>query len=126
MRARLPLAVITNGAADTQREKINVDGLKNQFTAIVISAELGVAKPDPAIFQFALDRVSFPPEAVWHVGDSLQSDVAGAKAVGLTAIWLNRHGSLRVSSDPEPDLEIASLSELLALLAEEGESQRGH
>ena len=73
----------------------------------------------PAIFQLALDKLGVEPENVWHIGDSLASDVAGAKASGLTAVWLNRHGAVRKEDDPQPDHEIASLAELLLLLQDE-------
>jgi cyclopropane-fatty-acyl-phospholipid synthase len=61
-------------------------------------------------------KLGLQADETWHIGDSLSSDVAGAKAAGLTAVWLNRHGVQRTGSDPEPDYEIASLSELLPLL----------
>lgn len=51
-------------------------------------------------------------DGAWYVGDSLHTDVAGARAAGLTAVWLNRLGSERKADDPEPDLEIESLTEL--------------
>ncbi len=51
------------------------------------------------------------PGGVWHISDSLRSDVGGAKAAELTAVWLNRRGALRKAGDPEPDWEIRSLSD---------------
>lgn len=117
-RAGIRLALITNGASDTQREKLRVLGLEHWFETIVMSGEVRVAKPDPSIFDLALDRLSVAPEDVWHVGDSLTTDVAGAKAAGLTAVWLNRSGYSRNEGDPEPDIEIHSLTKLSALLAD--------
>ena len=76
------------------------------FNAVAISGELGVAKPDPAIFRFALDKLGIGAANTWHVGDSLASAVAGAKAAGLTAVWLNRGGLTRLPQDPSPDLEL--------------------
>jgi len=116
LKDRLPLGVITNGAADTQRDKLRWLDIERHFGVIAISGEVGVAKPDATIFRFALDKLAIAADSAWHVGDSLQTDVAGAKAAGLTAVWLNRHGIERKTGDPEPDLEIASLTELLALL----------
>ena len=117
-RSRVPLALITNGASDTQREKLRVLGITHHFDAIVISGEVAVGKPDPAAFQAALNRLAVGPEDVWHVGDSLTTDVAGANAAGLTSVWLNRTHRVRSEGDPEPDIEIRSLSELIPLLAE--------
>jgi putative hydrolase of the HAD superfamily len=118
LRGRLPLALITNGAVDTQWEKLRAVGLDHAFDAVVLSADLGIAKPDPAIFHVALDKLGVAPERVWHVGDSLRTDIAGAKAAGLTAVWLNRAVAPRPDDATEPDYEIASLLELPALIQE--------
>ena len=115
-RARVPLALITNGASDDQREKLRALGIEQCFGGIVISGEVGVAKPDPAAFAIALDALAVGPQGVWHVGDNLATDVAGARAAGLTAVWLNRTGRLRSEQEPAPDIEIRSLSELTPLL----------
>jgi FMN phosphatase YigB (HAD superfamily) len=58
----------------------------------------------------------FEPEHVWHVGDEALTDVAGAHAAGLSAVWLNRNGRRWSSGIARPDHEIRSLSELPALL----------
>lgn len=113
--AHVPLALITNGASDTQRDKVRALNIESWFDCIVISGEAGVAKPAPAVFELALDKLGVEKEAVCHVGDSLASDVAGANAAGITSVWLNRNGAIRAENDPKPDLEIRSLSELLTL-----------
>ena len=116
--ARVPLALVTNGASDTQRDKLRVLGMEHWFDVVVISGEVGIAKPDASIFRLALNKLPAERENVWHVGDSLTTDVAGAKAAGLTAVWLNRSGLVRREGDPEPDLEIRSLSNLMAFISE--------
>ena len=117
-RSRVPLALITNGASDTQRDKIRVLGMEQWFDVVVISGEVGIAKPDASVFDLALNQLVVERENVWHVGDSLTTDVAGAKAAGLTAVWINRSGRVRSESEPEPDLEICSLSNLMGFLSE--------
>jgi putative hydrolase of the HAD superfamily len=116
-RTRVRLALITNGASDTQRDALRTLGIEQIFSAVVISAEIGIAKPDPAIFAIAIDKLGVNPEHVWHVGDSLRSDVGGAKAAGLIAVWLNRGGLPRTEDEPLPDHEIRSLRELAELLS---------
>ena len=116
--AGVRLALITNGAPDSQRDKVQALGIESSFDALVISGELGIAKPDPSIFDLALDKVAVERECAWHVGDNLATDVAGARSAGLTAVWLNRDGHSRRKGDAEPDVEIHSLSQLPALLAE--------
>lgn len=115
---RLPLALVTNGASDTQQEKIESLGIRPRFRGIAISGEVGAAKPNPAIFAQAVERLEVGPAAtVWHIGDNLRTDVAGAQASGLTAVWLNRKGAVPGDGDPVPDHEIRSLAELVDLLA---------
>ena len=76
---------------------------------------LGIEKPDPRIFEVALREADCEPWELLHVGDSLESDVAGAKAAGSKAAWLNRSFDARDGS-AEPDLEIRSLLELDEIL----------
>jgi putative hydrolase of the HAD superfamily len=116
LKPRLLLALITNGASDTQRNALRILGIADLFDAIVISGEVGIAKPDATIFALALQKLSVEPEKAWHVGDSLSTDVAGALGAGLTAVWLNRAGVSRKEGDPKPDYEIRSLRELPRLL----------
>ena len=112
LRGRLFLAVITNGPGDTQREKLRRTGLAGHFDAVFFSGELGVGKPDPAIFRRALALADVPAADAVHVGDSLEADVAGARAVGLATVWVNRTGRTRPSALSPPDIEIRSLLEL--------------
>ncbi len=116
-RTDLPLALVTNGASDTQRDALRVLGIEQRFGAVVISGEVGIAKPDAALFGIAIATLSVKPENVWHVGDSLTADVAGAQAAGLTAVWLNRGGHPWKEGDPKPDYEIRSLKQLEGLLS---------
>ena len=102
------------GAA-AQREKLRALGIEHRFAGIVISGDVGVAKPDPAAFATALEALGVVPEGVWHVGDNPEADVAGARA-GLTSVWLNRTGRPRSEREPAPDIEIRSLSEPTPLL----------
>jgi HAD superfamily hydrolase (TIGR01549 family) len=99
------LAVVTNGPSDLQRDKLKVLGVGELVKAVVISGEHGVAKPDPAIFQLALDELGVDPKDAWCVGDSLATDVAGAHGAGVTAVWLNRPEHEVASSDDPPRME---------------------
>ena len=115
-QARVPVALVTNGASDTQRNKIKAMGIASWFSALSISGETGVAKPDRRAFSVVLKALGVSGQHVWHVGDSLAADVAGAHTAGLTSVWLNRYGTLRSKTDAEPDLEISSLAELTPYL----------
>jgi HAD superfamily hydrolase (TIGR01549 family) len=102
---RIPLAVVTNGPSDLQRDKLNALGVGGLIKVVVISGERGVAKPDPAIFQLALDELGVDPTDAWFVGDSLATDVVGAHRAGMTAIWLNRPGHGVAPSEASPPIE---------------------
>ncbi len=115
-QARVPAALVTNGASDTQRHKIEAMGIASWFNAFSISGETGAAKPDKRAFTVVLKALGVSGKKVWHVGDSLAADVAGANAAGLSSVWLNRDGTVRTKSDAQPDLEITSLSELAPYL----------
>lgn len=65
-------------------------GLDRYFDSIHISTRAGAAKPDPRIFQVALNPYSIEPHQAVHVGDSLREDVEGAAAVGINAVLLDR------------------------------------
>jgi putative hydrolase of the HAD superfamily len=109
--------LVTNGASQTQRDKIAVTGLASCLDVIMISGEAGAAKPDPEIFDLALSKLGVPPEAAWHVGDSLGADIAGARNAGLAeAIWINRPGFPAPSGAPRPTRVVGSLRDLLPLL----------
>lgn len=65
-------------------------GLDSFFTSVTISTEVGAAKPNPKMFQTALQKHNCPVQLAWHIGDSFREDYEGAKAAGLRAIWLKR------------------------------------
>ena len=83
--------------------------LRALVDTVVISAELGVGKPDPAIFRAALDRLGATAADAMHVGDSVEHDVEGARAAGLRAILVARNGA----DAPEGVRVVASLDGLL-------------
>lgn len=110
------LGLITNGASDTQRTALRGTDIERRFGAIVVSGEVGVAQPDASVFRTALEGLGVEPEEAWHVGDNLHADIAGARAAGVTGVWINRRNEVRRDEDPVPHHEVGSLSELPALL----------
>jgi len=86
-------------------------GLLEHVDAVVTSAEVGVAKPAAGIFERALELVDARPGDVTHVGDSLENDVAGARAVGIRAVLVARDGGVPAGVE-----SVRSLAELPALL----------
>jgi putative hydrolase of the HAD superfamily len=102
------LAVVSNWDVSLH-DVLERTALRPLVDAVVISAELGVAKPDPAIFRAALDRLGAGPDGALHVGDSLEDDVAGARAAGLEAVLVARNGA----PAPEGVRAVRSLAELV-------------
>ncbi len=99
LAAELPLVVVSNSEGKLV-ELLTELGWAHRFVAIADSTVLGVAKPDPAIFAWALARLDVPAADVVHVGDSREADVDGALAAGLRAVWFGRGAHLRPDDDP--------------------------
>ncbi len=104
------LGLLSNG--NTYPENCGLDG---RFAFVIFSQDVQVEKPDPKIFQITAERAGCELTQMLHVGDSLKSDVAGAKNVGVPSVWLNREG---VPNDTkiQPDYEITSLAEIPEIL----------
>jgi putative hydrolase of the HAD superfamily len=109
------LGLVTNGDASQQRDKIARHALERYFDVIVIEGEFGCGKPDEAVYRHALDHLGARATDTWMVGDNLDFDVAGAQAVGIRGIWLDRASSgLPPNTPVRPDQIITSLSDLLS------------
>lgn len=91
VRARgIRTALITNGPSGLQRAKLAATTPSDAFDAVIVSGEVGVRKPEAAIFALALDALGATAAEALHVGDNRVADVAGARDAGLTAVWIDR------------------------------------
>ncbi len=116
LHGRAGLLLITNGLADVQRPRFGRSTVGHYFSDVVISEEVGVAKPDPAIFEVAFAKMGFPAKAdVLIVGDSLSSDIRGGLSYGIDTCWFNPEGKTN-GSDMVAHYEIRELGDLLPLL----------
>ena len=115
---RYTLGLVTNGLADMQRGTLGALGLETYFPVVLISGEFGAGKPSVEIFAEAARRAGVALHEAAYVGDSLVTDVAGAKEAEMIAIWLNRGGQKLQPHDPQPDYAVTSLSEVAALISE--------
>lgn len=77
LRPHYRLAIVTNGGGDIQRRRIAHLQLESYFDVVVASTDIDAGKPDPRIFHHALDQLGVAPEAAWHIGDGLRTDIAG-------------------------------------------------
>jgi FMN phosphatase YigB (HAD superfamily) len=81
----------------------------------MVSADYAVRKPNPLLFETAAARLGVPPRDIWFVGDRLDTDVAGATAVGMTTVWFNPERR-EVPPSAAVDLSAASWAAIVARL----------
>lgn len=111
------LGILTNGAPDVQRTKLAGSGLAPYFDALLVTGDIGIGKPDPKPFEVILDRLDASAETSVMVGNSLTSDVLGARNAGVRSIWLDLDGSwARPELGITPDVEIRTLGEIRRVL----------
>jgi putative hydrolase of the HAD superfamily len=107
-------ALLTNGGAIQQRERIARFGLTSLFDCIVIEGEFGAGKPDERVFRHAMQSLSCTADATWMIGDNLEADIAPALALGMHAVWVDgAGGGLPAGVDIQPHRIVRAISELL-------------
>lgn len=105
-----PLAVVSNWQCGLRHFCTEL-GITDGVDHVVASAEVGAAKPDPAIFREACRRLAVPPRQALHVGDSFVDDLEGGRAAGLQVVLLRRDRQAQHSSVPT----VADLRQLVDL-----------
>jgi HAD superfamily hydrolase (TIGR01549 family) len=104
----LRVVAVTNNLVAEQEDKLRHTGLRDLFDALVISEAAGVSKPDPRIFELALEAGGTSADEAVMLGDSWANDVLGAVGAGIAAAWLDRHGS----GVPDPVIPVLRLASL--------------
>ncbi|GAB4292107.1 MAG: hypothetical protein Kow0098_11900 [Ignavibacteriaceae bacterium] len=109
------LAVISNfyGNIETVLEELS---LKKYFTSILDSAVVGIRKPDPKIFEIALNELGVNPNDAVMIGDSYTNDIVPAKLIGCKTIWINNKGWDEQNENNKADIIIKSFKELPEIL----------
>ena len=116
LKGKAKLGIITNGVTALQEIRLERTGLRDYFDLLVISEQIGVAKPHPAIFDYALEQAGNPARSrVLMVGDTAESDILGGMNAGLSTCWLNAH-QRTLPDGVEPTWTVTSLGELEQLL----------
>ncbi len=90
-------------------------GIYQYFSSFVISSEAGFAKPSPEIFEIALNEQGVSAEESLHIGDSIEHDIMGARALGINAVLLDREGSYEHRDDIR---KIKDLREVFQILGD--------
>ncbi len=104
LRDKYELHIITNGFEEAQERKMHNSNIRNYFKTITNSEMVGVKKPNPRIFNFALDSANANPDESVMIGDSLEADIEGAHNIGMETIYFdyrnlnNSNGYKRVTT----------------------------
>lgn len=114
----IQLGVITNGPAEHQRKKIQQLKLNKWVPEeyLFVSGELGIAKPDPQIFQQVEAVMQLDKANTYYIGDSYFNDIIGAKKAGWQAIWINRRNHPILSQEYLPDYTIDDSTKIQPLI----------
>lgn len=114
LKPRYKMHIISNGFSEIQHTKMESTGVISYFDKVILSDVVGVNKPHPDIFTFALKEAGLQKEDVIMIGDNLQSDISGAKNSGIDQIWFNPDGGN--DDGINPTYIIKSLLEIKSIL----------
>jgi FMN phosphatase YigB (HAD superfamily) len=107
-----PLGIVSNiwSPPDVFEKELSRSGIIDHFSARVWSSDYLSIKPSPILFKRALDIFGVNPARALYVGDNPLRDIAGAKAAGMAAVWIENKTKPFTSEIPEPDLVISDLT----------------
>ncbi len=117
LKEKYRLGIISNSKDPTiQRKKISALGIAPLMDVIIISNEYDIEKPDPRIFQIALEKLKITSSEAVFVGDNPFVDIVGAEKAGLKPIWKQNQGACWPNELKKPDNTIGQISELTNML----------
>jgi len=116
LKHQYTLSVITNGLKEVQRPRINRLKMNHIFESIIVSDEIGVAKPDIKFFEHSYNTISNPPpkSEVLVIGDNLKSDIQGGINFGVDTCWISHENEN--NSSIEPTYSVNNLLDLHKIL----------
>ena len=115
-KAGIKLGIVTNGRTAGKNAKIDVLGIRDYMSTVVISQAVQIQKPDPLIFRLAVNALQVAPADVCYVGDHPANDILGAEAAGLIPIWLR--GQHPWEEGLPPQFQISTLSDIVSLVTD--------
>ena len=117
------LYIITNGATVNAKGRIESTGLNNFIDGLFVSEDMGVSKPAAEYFDIVLKKIGAPKESCIVVGDSLSSDMLGAKNAGLSSVWFMPSGDIEEAiKEYDINFTAQNFDELLDVLKDWGEN----
>ena len=110
----IKLALVTNGASEAQRAKINKFDLEQYFLHVQIEGEAGVGKPELQAYKIAMEKLNVVATETWMVGDNIDWEVIAPQKLGIYSIWRDPrgHGVLPEGTSAKPDRIITNLAQL--------------
>lgn len=113
LKPKYHLHLITNGFEEVQDTKLTLSGMKPYFETLTVSEEVGVKKPNPEIFHYALRKANASPEESLMIGDEMAVDIDGARAAGMETVLFNPRGE---KIEGERTFEVRTLQEIMEIL----------
>ena len=116
LRARCPLAIVTDAQSAYARGELHKVGLLGYFDPIIVSGDHGYRKPDRRLFQLALGGMGAAAENTLYVGNDMYRDIYGAQEAGLTTVMFDSDQGEKIYRDCQPDYTITDFRDLLPIL----------
>lgn len=113
LKPKYHLHLITNGFQEVQHTKLSGSGMEPYFETLTVSEEVGVKKPNPEIFRYALQKAHATAEESLMIGDEMAVDIDGARAAGIDQIFFNATGQ---PNQGECTYEVHNLSEIKTII----------
>ncbi len=116
LKPKVNLVVVTNGLKEVKRPQLSKPEIAHYFKAIIISEEVGIAKPLGGFFDHTFNVIGNPDkEKVIIIGDNLNSDIRGGRDYGIDTCWFNPMQKSN-DTDVKPTFEIQKLSQLIEIV----------
>ncbi|MFX1297019.1 MAG: TIGR02253 family HAD-type hydrolase [Promethearchaeota archaeon] len=121
-KLEIKICVLTDGDAIKQYEKILRLRLQNFLEDIIITEEVGIRKPNPKLFELALQRLNVKPDETIYIGDNYKRDIVPCMKLGILSVLVHRggkhnHAYFKQDQNP-PDYDLSDLTNLISIIKE--------
>jgi putative hydrolase of the HAD superfamily len=116
LRGQIPMGLVTDAQSAYARAELHQAGILDYFDPIIVSGDYGYRKPDPRLFQLAIDALGVPAESILYVGNDMHRDIYGARQAGMQTLMFDPDQGTKEYEDCVPDHRITDYRDLLRLL----------
>lgn len=116
LRGHIPMGLVTDAQSAYAPGELHKVGILHYFDPIILSGDYGYRKPDPRLFQLAIDALGAPAENILYVGNDMHRDIYGARQAGMQTLMFDSDQGTKEYDDCMPDHRIADYRDLLSLL----------